>query len=158
MGIHYVNGALIEDGIIDIGKPEAVMYEPGPDGSLELIAVDQSDPHTANTLGLHSAKVIVPGTLPMTFGSAAQATTFSQGTNYAGFQASAMVFQDALNGRYRAISMSSAPLGMASLTRSIETGCVAARSRRARVRNENTLRTSTASSRYRLRSRPGSGR
>ncbi|SFR06415.1 ribosomal protein S12 methylthiotransferase accessory factor [Lentzea waywayandensis] len=35
---------------------------------LELIAVDQSDPHTANTLGLHSAKVIVPGTLPMTFG------------------------------------------------------------------------------------------
>jgi ribosomal protein S12 methylthiotransferase accessory factor len=35
---------------------------------LELIAVDQSNPHTANTLGLHSAKVIVPGTLPMTFG------------------------------------------------------------------------------------------
>jgi ribosomal protein S12 methylthiotransferase accessory factor len=35
---------------------------------LELIAVDQSDPHTVNTLGLHSAKVIVPGTLPMTFG------------------------------------------------------------------------------------------
>ncbi|MDX8142579.1 YcaO-like family protein [Lentzea sp. BCCO 10_0061] len=35
---------------------------------LELIAVDQSDPHTAITLGLHSAKVIVPGTLPMTFG------------------------------------------------------------------------------------------
>ena len=35
---------------------------------LELIAVDQSDPHTTNTLGLHSAKVIVPGTLPMTFG------------------------------------------------------------------------------------------
>ncbi|WP_439656861.1 YcaO-like family protein [Lentzea sp. HUAS TT2] len=35
---------------------------------LELIAVDQSDPHSTNTLGLHSAKVIVPGTLPMTFG------------------------------------------------------------------------------------------
>ncbi|GGN08463.1 hypothetical protein GCM10011609_55150 [Lentzea pudingi] len=35
---------------------------------LELIAVDQSDPHTVNTLGLHSAKVVVPGTLPMTFG------------------------------------------------------------------------------------------
>ncbi|MEU3644805.1 YcaO-like family protein [Lentzea sp. NPDC034063] len=35
---------------------------------LELIAVDQSDPHAVNTLGLHSAKVIVPGTLPMTFG------------------------------------------------------------------------------------------
>jgi ribosomal protein S12 methylthiotransferase accessory factor len=35
---------------------------------LEVIAVDQSDPHTANELGLYSAKVIVPGTLPMTFG------------------------------------------------------------------------------------------
>jgi hypothetical protein len=40
MGIHYVNGALIEDPKIDIGKPEAVMYEPKADGSLELIAVE----------------------------------------------------------------------------------------------------------------------
>jgi hypothetical protein len=40
MGIHYVNGPLIDDGVIDIGKPEAVMYEPQPDGSLELIAVE----------------------------------------------------------------------------------------------------------------------
>ncbi|MFD4669015.1 YcaO-like family protein [Lentzea sp. NPDC058450] len=36
--------------------------------SLEVIAVDQSDPHTVNTLGLHAAKVVVPGALPMTFG------------------------------------------------------------------------------------------
>ncbi|MEU0883442.1 YcaO-like family protein [Lentzea sp. NPDC005914] len=35
---------------------------------LEVIAVDQSDPHTVTKLGLYSAKVIVPGTLPMTFG------------------------------------------------------------------------------------------
>lgn len=35
---------------------------------LEVLAVDQSDPHTVNRLGLHSAKVIVPGALPMTFG------------------------------------------------------------------------------------------
>jgi hypothetical protein len=40
MGIHYVNGKLIEDGEIDIGKPEAVMYEPQPDGSMELVAVE----------------------------------------------------------------------------------------------------------------------
>jgi hypothetical protein len=41
MGIHYVNGALIDDGgVIEIGKPEAVMYEPGPDGSLSLVAVE----------------------------------------------------------------------------------------------------------------------
>ncbi|MBW4717785.1 TOMM precursor leader peptide-binding protein [Saccharothrix obliqua] len=35
---------------------------------LEVIAVDQSDPVTRDRLGLHSAKVLVPGTLPMTFG------------------------------------------------------------------------------------------
>jgi ribosomal protein S12 methylthiotransferase accessory factor len=35
---------------------------------LEVIAVDQTDPAIARRLGLHSAKVIVPGTLPMTFG------------------------------------------------------------------------------------------
>ena len=40
MGIHYVNGALIEDGAIDIGKPEAVMYEPQADGSMQLVAVE----------------------------------------------------------------------------------------------------------------------
>jgi len=40
MGIHYVNGKLLEDEAIDIGHPEAVMYEPGPDGKLELIAVE----------------------------------------------------------------------------------------------------------------------
>ncbi|WP_433346246.1 TOMM precursor leader peptide-binding protein [Microtetraspora malaysiensis] len=35
---------------------------------LELIAVDQSDRRIRDRLGLHAAKVIVPGTLPMTFG------------------------------------------------------------------------------------------
>ena len=40
MGIHYVNGALIEDEAVDLRRPEAVMYEPGPDGSLTLVAVE----------------------------------------------------------------------------------------------------------------------
>jgi hypothetical protein len=40
MGIHFVNGALIEDKAIDLGKPEAVMYEPKADGSMELVAVE----------------------------------------------------------------------------------------------------------------------
>ncbi|NUT95120.1 MAG: TOMM precursor leader peptide-binding protein [Saccharothrix sp.] len=35
---------------------------------LEVIAVDQTDPVWRARLGLHSAKVIVPGTVPMTFG------------------------------------------------------------------------------------------
>lgn len=40
MGIHYVNGAYLDDGVIDISKPEAVMYEPKDDGSLELVGVE----------------------------------------------------------------------------------------------------------------------
>jgi hypothetical protein len=40
IGIHFVNGALIEDGVVDLGKPEAVMYEPKGDGGLELVAVE----------------------------------------------------------------------------------------------------------------------
>ena len=40
MGIHYVNGAYLKDGVLDISKPEAVMYEPTPDGKLKLIAVE----------------------------------------------------------------------------------------------------------------------
>lgn len=40
MGIHYVNTAYIKDGVIDLARPEAVMYEPKADGSLELVAVE----------------------------------------------------------------------------------------------------------------------
>jgi hypothetical protein len=40
MGIHYVNGAYLKDGVLDIAKPEAVMYEPMPDGKMELIAAE----------------------------------------------------------------------------------------------------------------------
>jgi hypothetical protein len=40
MGIHYVNGDLLKDGITDIAKPEAVMYEPMADGKMALVAVE----------------------------------------------------------------------------------------------------------------------
>lgn len=40
MGVHYVNSDYLKDGVIDIAKPEAIMYEPQPDGSMELIAVE----------------------------------------------------------------------------------------------------------------------
>ena len=40
MGIHYVNGTFLKDGVIDIAKPEAVMYEPQADGKLALVAVE----------------------------------------------------------------------------------------------------------------------
>ena len=39
MGIHYVNAKLIGDAV-DIKQPQAVMYEPMPDGKMELVAVE----------------------------------------------------------------------------------------------------------------------
>ena len=40
MGIHYVNSKLVESGVIDIKHPQAVMYEPMPNGRMALIAVE----------------------------------------------------------------------------------------------------------------------
>ena len=40
MGIHYVNGGLVGDGEINPLTPEAVIYEPGENGSLHLVAVE----------------------------------------------------------------------------------------------------------------------
>jgi hypothetical protein len=40
MGIHYVNAGYLKDDAIDVGHPEAVMYEPGADGKMTLVAVE----------------------------------------------------------------------------------------------------------------------
>ncbi len=40
MGIHYVNAALIGDEKVEIGRPEAVMYEPTAKGKMKLVAVE----------------------------------------------------------------------------------------------------------------------
>ena len=40
MGVHYVNGNFLKDGVVDIAKPEAVMYEPAADGKMDLVAVE----------------------------------------------------------------------------------------------------------------------
>ena len=40
MGIHFVNGALVGDGLVDATAPEALMYEVKPSGNLELIGVE----------------------------------------------------------------------------------------------------------------------
>jgi hypothetical protein len=40
MGVHYVNAKLIGDDPVDINHPQAVMYEPMPDGKLALVAVE----------------------------------------------------------------------------------------------------------------------
>jgi hypothetical protein len=39
MGFHWVNGSLI-DPVFDPLRPEAVLYEPSPNGSLTLVAVE----------------------------------------------------------------------------------------------------------------------
>jgi hypothetical protein len=40
MGMHFVNGAFVNDGLLDVTRPEIVIYEPQPDGHLRLIGAD----------------------------------------------------------------------------------------------------------------------
>jgi hypothetical protein len=39
MGVHYVNGPLVQDGLIDASRPEALMYE-SRNGRLRLLGVE----------------------------------------------------------------------------------------------------------------------
>ena len=40
MGLHFVNGDLVQSGIIDPRRPQIVIYEPAADGTLKLIGAD----------------------------------------------------------------------------------------------------------------------
>jgi hypothetical protein len=40
MGLHYVNGDLVNAGVLDPKRPQIVIYEPMPDGTLQLIGAD----------------------------------------------------------------------------------------------------------------------
>lgn len=40
MGVHFVDGALVSDGAIDLRHPEAVVYAPDRDGTLRLAALE----------------------------------------------------------------------------------------------------------------------
>jgi hypothetical protein len=40
MGVHYVNAQYMKDEAIDIKRPQAVMYEPMPDGKLMPVGVE----------------------------------------------------------------------------------------------------------------------
>src|SRR3954468_5956645 len=40
MGLHYVNGALVNSGVIDATHPQIVLYEAQPNGSLKLTGAD----------------------------------------------------------------------------------------------------------------------
>jgi hypothetical protein len=40
MGLHYVNGDLVNSGVLDPTRPQIVIYEPIPGGGLQLIGAD----------------------------------------------------------------------------------------------------------------------
>jgi hypothetical protein len=40
MGLHYVNAALVNSGVLDATRPQIVIYEPMPGGGLRLIGAD----------------------------------------------------------------------------------------------------------------------
>jgi len=40
MGLHYVNGNLVNSAVLDAAHPQIVIYEPNPDGTLKLIGAD----------------------------------------------------------------------------------------------------------------------
>ncbi len=40
MGLHYVNGKLVNDGVLDATHPQIVIYEAMPNGGMRLIGAD----------------------------------------------------------------------------------------------------------------------
>ena len=44
MGVHYVNGALVGDGVLDVARPEVLLYAPERDGRMRLIGVEYMVP------------------------------------------------------------------------------------------------------------------
>jgi hypothetical protein len=40
MGLHYVNGALVNSGVLDATRPQIMIYEATPDGGRRLIGAD----------------------------------------------------------------------------------------------------------------------
>jgi hypothetical protein len=40
MGVHYVNPTYLKEAVPDLKHPQAVMYEPMPDGKMALVAVE----------------------------------------------------------------------------------------------------------------------
>ncbi|WP_439576466.1 hypothetical protein [Elioraea sp.] len=40
MGVHYIHAGRLNDGRLVLDEPEALMYEPQPDGSLHLVAIE----------------------------------------------------------------------------------------------------------------------
>ena len=59
MGYHYFNKALIDDNVVDVLTPEGLVYSPGPDGRLRLVAVEYVVPGAlSNPPGISVAPVV----------------------------------------------------------------------------------------------------
>ena len=48
MGFHFFNKQLVDDLVVDPLRPEALVYAPGPDGTLQLAAVEYVVPGAAS--------------------------------------------------------------------------------------------------------------
>ena len=40
MGIHYANSALVGDGKVNLRTPDVLVYDPGPNGQMRLVALE----------------------------------------------------------------------------------------------------------------------
>ena len=40
MGVHYVNGTLLNSGVINASQPQALIYEPLKNGKMKLVGVE----------------------------------------------------------------------------------------------------------------------
>jgi hypothetical protein len=59
MGYHYFNRQLIDDNVVDVLAPEGLVYRPGPDGKLQLAAVEYVVPGAlSNPPGVSVAPVV----------------------------------------------------------------------------------------------------
>ena len=59
MGYHYFNKALIDDNVVDVLRPEGLVYAPGPNGQLRLVAVEYVVPGLlSNPSGVGTAPTI----------------------------------------------------------------------------------------------------
>jgi hypothetical protein len=59
MGYHYFNKQLIDDNVVDVLTPEGLVYSPGPDGRLKLVAVEYVVPGAlSNPPGVSVAPVV----------------------------------------------------------------------------------------------------
>jgi hypothetical protein len=60
MGYHYFNKQLIDDLVVDVLKPEGLVYAPGPNGRLQLAAVEYVVPGAgSNPPGVSEAPTVL---------------------------------------------------------------------------------------------------